>query len=175
MRFGKIVRIGLLVAVCCMAPRFAQAREGMHDGDMAFGRQLFHALNLTDDQKAQVREAFGTYRAAVQPLWKEMQTTRQQLQDVLLNPNGLDNAALQTAQQHLTGLQADLLQARITLAQTLRGVLTPTQLTHSESTPCAMKAFPHKRLCDFPISSSDSKTCLKRYKIKTNLVSVGRP
>lgn len=48
-------------------------------------------------------------------------------------------------------------------------------LTYSESTPCAMKAFPHKRLCDFPISSSDSKTCLKRYKIKTNLVSVGRP
>jgi Spy/CpxP family protein refolding chaperone len=63
MRLGKIVSIGLLVAACFMAPRFAQAREGMHDGGMAFGRQLLHALNLTDDQQAQVREAFGTYRA----------------------------------------------------------------------------------------------------------------
>jgi hypothetical protein len=50
---------------------------------------------------------------------------------VLLNPQGLDNAALQTAQQHLASVQADLLQARLTLAQTLRGVLTPVQLTQA--------------------------------------------
>ena len=118
------------------ALRKAQRAKGCMMGTWHSAENLFHALNLTDDQKAQVREAFGTYRAAVQPLWKEMQTTRQQLQDVLLNPNGLDNAApLQTAQQHLTGLQADLLQARITLAQTLRGVLTPTQLTTQNRHP----------------------------------------
>jgi len=90
-----------------------------------------HALNLADDQKTQVQDAFRTYRTTVQPLWKEMRTTRQQLHDVLLNPQGLDNAALQTAQQHLASVQADLLQARITLAQTLRGVLTPVQLTQA--------------------------------------------
>jgi len=32
MRCGKIVSIELLVAACFMAPGFAQAREGMHDG-----------------------------------------------------------------------------------------------------------------------------------------------
>jgi hypothetical protein len=67
----------------------------------------------------------------VQPLWQEIRTTRQHLQDTLLNPNGLDTGALQTAQQQLTALQADLLQARLTLAQTVRGVLTPAQLTQA--------------------------------------------
>jgi Spy/CpxP family protein refolding chaperone len=117
----------------------------MHGDDVTFGRQLLHALNLTDDQKAQVREAFGTYRATVHPLWKEMRTTRQQLQDVLLNPNGLDSAALQTAQQHLAGAQADLLQARITLAQTLRGVLTPAQLTQAAHITQQLRALAEER------------------------------
>jgi Spy/CpxP family protein refolding chaperone len=145
MRFGKIVSIGLLVVACGMAPRFAQAREGMHGDGLTFGRQLLHALNLTDGQKTQVREAFGTYRATVQPLWKEMRTTRQQLQDVLLNPNGLDSAALQTAQQHLEGVQADLLQARITLAQTLRGVLTLAQLTQAAHITQQLRALGEER------------------------------
>src|SRR5262245_6762742 len=131
MRFGKIVGIGLLVTAFWAAPGFAQARGGRHGGDLAFGRELLHALNLHEDQKAQVQEAFSTYRATAQPLWKAMWTTRQQLQDVLLNPNGLDTTALQTDQQHLASLQADLLQAHVTLAEALRGVLTPAQLTQA--------------------------------------------
>jgi len=66
-----------------------------------------------------------------QLLWKDMRTTQQHLQDILLNPNGLDTAALQTAQQQLTAQQGDLLQARLTLAQTVHGVLTPAQLTQA--------------------------------------------
>src|SRR5262245_5121062 len=123
MRFGKLMCLGLLVAACWVAPGVAQARGGMHGDHGTFSRQLLQALSLTEAQKAQVREAFGTYRATVQPLWQEMRTTRQHLQDVLLDPTWLDSAALQAAQQQLAGLQGDLLQARLTLAQTLRGVL----------------------------------------------------
>src|SRR4030095_3299172 len=72
MRFGKLLCLGLLVAACWIVPGVAQARGGMHGDGLTFGRQLLHALNLADDQKAQVREAFGTYRATVQPLWKDM-------------------------------------------------------------------------------------------------------
>ena len=60
MRMWKIVSIGLLMAACWVTPGFAQVRGGMHGGDLAFGRQLLHALNLTDAQKGQVREAFTT-------------------------------------------------------------------------------------------------------------------
>lgn len=117
MRFGKLLCLGLLIAACWVVPGIAQARGGMHDGEgLTFGRPLLHALNLSDSQKEQVRTAFTTYRDTARPLWKDMRTTRQQLQDVLLNPQGLDNAALQTAQQHLASVQADLLHARITLA-----------------------------------------------------------
>ena len=35
---------------------------------------------------------------------------------------------MQTVQQHLTSSHADLLQAHVTLAQTIRGVLTPAQV-----------------------------------------------
>jgi len=131
MRFGKLFCLGLLVAACWVVPGVAQAREGMHGDGLTFSRQLLHALTLTDDQRAHVQEAYRTYHTTVQPLWKEMRTTQQQLQDTLLNPNGLDTGALQTAQQHLAALQADLLQARITLAQTVYGVLTPAQLTQA--------------------------------------------
>lgn len=119
------------MAACWVAPGFAQVRGGRHGGDLAFGRQLLHALHLTDVQKGQAREAFATYHTTVQPLREEMRTTRQQLQDVLLNPNGLDTPTLQSVQQHLASLQADLLHAHVTLAQTLRGVLTPAQLTQA--------------------------------------------
>jgi Spy/CpxP family protein refolding chaperone len=131
MRFGKLFCLGLLVAACWVVPGVAQARGGMHGEGLTFSRQLLHALNLTDDQRAHVQEAFRTYRTTVQPLWQEIRTTRQHLQDTLLNPNGLDTGALQTAQQQLTALQADLLQARLTLAQTVHGVLTPAQLTQA--------------------------------------------
>ena len=131
MRFGKLLGIGLLVAACWGVPGIAQARGGMHGDGLPLSRQLLHALNLADDQKTQVQDAFRTYRTTVQPLWQEMRTTRQHLQDTLLNANGLDTAALQTDQQHLAALQADLLQARLTLAQTMHKVLTPAQLTQA--------------------------------------------
>jgi len=145
MRFGKLLCLGLLVAACGIVPGVAYARGGLRGDSGTFSRQLLHALSLTDDQQAQVREAFGTYRTTVQPLWQEMRTTRQHLQDVLLNPTGLDSAALQTAQQHLAGLQADLLQARLTLAQTLRGVLTPAQLTQAAHITQQLRALGEER------------------------------
>jgi Spy/CpxP family protein refolding chaperone len=129
--FRKLVCLGLLVAACWVVPGIAQARCGMHGGDLTLSRQLLHTLNLTDDQQAQVREAFVTYRTTAQPLWQERRTTRQHLQETLLQPHGLDTAAVHTAQQHLAALQADLLHARITLAEAIRTVLTPAQLTRA--------------------------------------------
>jgi hypothetical protein len=45
---------------------------------------------------------------------------------------------------------------------------------HSESTPCAMKALLHRRLRDFSISPSGSKTCHKWDKTTSNLISISR-
>jgi hypothetical protein len=54
MRFGKLFCLGLLVAACWVVPGVAQARGGMHGEGLTLSRQLLHALNLTDDQRAHV-------------------------------------------------------------------------------------------------------------------------
>jgi Spy/CpxP family protein refolding chaperone len=103
----------------------------MHGGDgLTFGRQLLNALSLNESQKEQVRTAFTTYRDTARQVWKDMRTTRQHLQDVLLDAN-LDTNAVAMDQQRLAGLQADLLQARITLAEAIRNVLTSAQLAQA--------------------------------------------
>src|SRR5262245_9066174 len=131
MRFGKLVGLGLLLVACWVVPGFAQARGGMHGGDgLTFGRQLLHALSLNESQQEQVRTAFTTYRDTARQVWKDMRTTRQHLQDVLLDSN-LDTNAVAMDQQRLAGLQADLLQARITLAEAIRNVLTSAQLAQA--------------------------------------------
>jgi hypothetical protein len=103
----------------------------MHGEDMAFGWRLLRALSLSDAQKAQVREAFATYRMTVQSQRDDMHMTRQHLVDALLNPDTLDTDAIHTAQQHLAELHANLLQARITLAEAIRSALTQPQLTQA--------------------------------------------
>src|SRR6266568_4990318 len=98
MRLWKILSLGLLVMACAITPGWAQERGGRHHGGTAFSRQLLHVLQLSDDQKAQVREAFAAYRETVQPLREDMRTTRQRFVDLLLTPTPLDPAALQTLQ-----------------------------------------------------------------------------
>ena len=118
----------------------------MHGGDgLTFGRQLLNALSLNESQKEQVRTAFTTYRDTARQVWKDMRTTRQHLQDMLLNANALDTNAVQIDQQHLAGLQADLLQARITLAEAVRNVLTPEQLTQAAQITQRLRALGEER------------------------------
>jgi Spy/CpxP family protein refolding chaperone len=130
MRIWKMLGLGFLIATLWVTPGWTQPGGRMHGDMLGFG-PILRTLSLTDDQKTQVHDAFATYRATVQSHREDLRTTRQQLQDVLLNPKGLDTTALQTVQQNLAGVQADLLQARLTLAQAIRGVLTMDQLTQA--------------------------------------------
>src|SRR5215470_8652913 len=131
MRLWKFMSLGLLVVTCWAVPAFAQMHGGMHGEDMAFSWRLLRALNLSDAQKAQVREAFAAYRTTMQSQRDDMRMTRQHLVDALLNPDTLDTPAIQNAQQHLAELHANLLQAHITLAEAIRAALTPAQLTQA--------------------------------------------
>ncbi len=130
MRTWKILGLGLIIVTLWVAPGWTQPGGRMHRDALGFGH-LLRALNLTDTQKAQVHDAFATYRATVQPLWGQVRTARQQLTDLLLNPSALDPTALQPATQQLASLHDQLLQARLTLAQAIRNVLTQDQLTQA--------------------------------------------
>jgi len=104
------------------------------DGAGLGGPGLWHllrALNLTDTQKTQVHDLFAAHRSTVQPLWEQMRATRQQLADLLLSPNPIDPNTLHATAQQLAGQRDQLLQEHLTLAQEIRNVLTPAQLTQA--------------------------------------------
>jgi Spy/CpxP family protein refolding chaperone len=101
--------------------------EGMkRGGDHRGGDALFNRLNLTDDQKAklkQIREGFATTN---KPLMEQLRAKREELRQA--SEGGTFNEALAT--QKLTeaaGLEAKLMGARFQLRQQELTVLTAEQ------------------------------------------------
>ena len=106
-----------------------EGRKGDHRG--GFGGGMFHKLNLTDAQKAsmkQIRESFGE---RTKSLREQLRAKRQELRQA--NQGGTFNEAL--AAQKLTesaGLQAKLMGEQFKLHQEMLAVLTPEQKTQME-------------------------------------------
>jgi protein CpxP len=102
--------------------------EGRSNHRGAFGGGMFAKLNLTDAQKAsmkQIRESFGE---RTKSLREQLRAKRQELRQA--NDGGTFNEALAT--QNLTesaGLQAKLMGEEFKLRQEMLAVLTPEQKT----------------------------------------------
>ena len=106
-----------------------EGRKGAHRG--GFGGGMFAKLNLTDAQKAsmkQIRESFGE---RTKSLREQLQAKRQELRQA--NQGGTFNEAL-TAQKltESAGLQAKLMGEQFKLHQEMLTVLTPEQKTQME-------------------------------------------
>lgn len=113
--------------------------EGMKHGGHRGGDALFNRLNLTDDQKAklkQIRESFATTN---KPLFEQLRAKRQELRQA--NEGGTFNEALATQKlTEMAGLQAKLMGARIQLRQQMLSVLTPEQKTQLDQLKAQFKA-----------------------------------
>ncbi|MGE0131778.1 MAG: Spy/CpxP family protein refolding chaperone [Blastocatellales bacterium] len=95
--------------------------RGMHGG-------MFRKLNLTDAQKAQMKQLRQSHRERTQPLRQELRAKMQQLREA--NQGGAFNEAL--AAQTLTetaGLRAKLMGEHFKLRQEMMALLTPEQKT----------------------------------------------
>ena len=106
-----------------------EGRKGDHRG--GFGGGMFHKLNLTDAQKAsmkQIRESFGE---RTKSLREQLRAKRQELRQA--NQGGTFNEAL-TAQKltESASLQAKLMGEKFKLHQEMLAVLTPEQKTQLE-------------------------------------------
>ena len=102
---------------------------GRHGRGMRFA--MFRALNLTDEQKAQMKQIRQSYRERTQPLREELRAKMQGLRQA--NAGGAFNESL--AAQRLTetaGLRAKLMGERFKLRQEMMGALTPEQKTRME-------------------------------------------
>ena len=100
--------------------------QGMRGG--FGGDHLFARLNLTDDQKAKIKQTRQSFMESNKPLLDQLKSKRQELRQA--SEGGTFNEALATQKlTEMAGLQAKLMGARIQLRQQMLAVLTPEQKT----------------------------------------------
>jgi len=114
-------------------PGEGQGQFGRHHG--RHGRwmrgAMFRALNLTDEQKAQMKQIRQSYSERTKPLRQELRAKMQGLRQA--NQGGAFDETLAT--QTLTetaGLRAKLMGERFKLRQEMMAALTPGQKTRIE-------------------------------------------
>lgn len=114
------------------AGRFGRGHNGMRGG-------MFRGIELTEDQKARMKQISDSFRQRTQSLHQELRTKRQELHQT--SDGGTFNEALAT--QKLTetaGLQAKLMGERFKMHQEMQSVLTAEQKTQIEQKRAEFKA-----------------------------------
>jgi periplasmic protein CpxP/Spy len=100
---------------------------------------MFGGLNLTDDQKAKMKQIGQSFRERTQPLREQLRAKRQELRQA--NEGGTFNEALATQKlQDSASLQAKLMGEQFRMRQEMLSVLTPEQKTQLEQKRAEFKA-----------------------------------
>lgn len=155
----KTLTIASLSAVALAAPiAFAQSttttqdtpqetseRHGGHGkgwggrGGGRMGGMMFGGINLTDDQKAKMKEIGQSFRESTKSLREQLRAKRQELRQA--SEGGTFNEALATQKlQESAGLQAKLMGEQFRMRQQMLSVLTPEQKTQLEQKRAEFKA-----------------------------------
>ena len=96
------------------------AKRGFHGGG------ALNRLNLTDDQKAKMKQIRESFAERNKPLLEQLRTKRQELRQA--SEGGTFNEALATQKlTEMAGLQAKLMGERFKLHQEMQSVLTAEQ------------------------------------------------
>ena len=110
-----------------------QGRRGGFGGDRLFAR-----LNLTDDQKAKIKQTRQSFMEGNKPLLDQLKAKRQELRQA--SEGGTFNEALATQKlTEMAGLQAKVMGARVQLRQQELSVLTPEQKTQLDQLKAQFK------------------------------------
>ena len=118
-----------------------RGRRGDHKGH-GFGgmrgRGFFRGLNLTDDQKAKMKQIRESFAETNKPLREQLRAKRQELRQA--NEGGTFNEALATQKlTEIAPLKAKLMAARANLHQQMLSVLTPEQKAQLEQSRAQFK------------------------------------
>jgi protein CpxP len=110
------------------------AKRGFHGGGALFSR-----LNLTDDQKAKMKQIRESFAERNKPLREQLQAKRQELRQT--SEGGTFNEALATQKlTEMAGLQAKLMGERFKLNQEMQSVLTDEQKAQLEQLKAQFKS-----------------------------------
>jgi protein CpxP len=113
-------------------------KRGGHRGGGMRG-MMMKGINLSDEQKAQMKQIRQSFGERNKPLHQELSAKRQALRQA--NEGGTFNETLATQKlTEMAGLQAKLMGERFKLQQEMLAVLTPEQKTQLEQKRAEFKA-----------------------------------
>jgi protein CpxP len=114
-------------------------RGGDHHGFGGMrGDRMFSQLNLTEDQKAKVKQIHQSFAERNKPLREQLQAKRQELQQARQGDTFNELLATQKLTE-MAALEAKLMGERFRLHQEMLSVLTPEQKTQLEQTKAQFK------------------------------------
>jgi protein CpxP len=119
--------------------RGAWRGRGMHGRHGEMDGMFLQKLNLTDDQKAKLKQMRESFATDNKPLLEQLRAKRQELRQV--NEGGTFDEALATQKlTEMAGLEAKLMGARFSLHQQILSVLTPEQKSQFDQMKAQFKA-----------------------------------
>jgi len=121
-----ILIIGSIAVAQTVKTHRGQRQRGALMGRGFGGDRIFARLNLTDDQKAKIKQIRQSSRESNKPLFEQLRAKRQELRQA--SEGGTFNEALATQKlTEMAGLQAKLMGVRFQLRQQMLSVLTAEQ------------------------------------------------
>src|SRR6266550_2350627 len=116
-----------------------EGREGREWGGERGRGMMFKGIDLTDDQKAKMKQISQSFRERTQSLHQQLGAKRQELREA--SEGGTFNEALATQKlQESASLQAKLMGEQFRMRQEMLAVLTPEQKTQLEQKRAEFKA-----------------------------------
>ena len=103
------------------------------------GNRLFSQLNLTEDQKAKVKQLHESFAERNKPLRQELRGKRQELQQARQGDTFNESLATQKLTE-IAGIEAKLMGEQFKLHQEMLTILTPEQKTQLEQAKAQFKA-----------------------------------
>lgn len=127
-----ILAITALVTAVATVPVTASAYMG-DDGPPQAGNHGSHfkkmakELQLTQQQKQQLKEIFAKNRPQAEPLMKQMRAERRALR-ALIQADTIDEPAIRAQSAKVAAVEADLAVQHARVAKEIRAILTPEQI-----------------------------------------------
>lgn len=143
-----------------MGPMFDQNGERPHmkhgGNHQKFGKnmgehgimRIFKELNLTEDQKSQIKSKRESLKGQIKPLREQMRTEQEKLMDLMFNANSSKSEIL-AQHNKVSSLRNNMAKIRLEQIISLKEVLTPEQKSKLQTLAQEKKAKMKERMSQF--------------------------
>jgi Spy/CpxP family protein refolding chaperone len=147
----RIRTIGICVLALCLAAGTAAAmgdgmmhgkggRGGMLGGSGMFFPGMLRNLDLTQQQRQQVRDILSAHRDKFRSLATQLRATHKAIADKLYAPGTVNQSDLDAQIQQAAQIRTQLMQEGMAVALQVRGVLTPDQIAKAAAMRTKMES-----------------------------------